>query len=119
MYFKIRLYDNNLNIRNKAKRLKQRSFNKIYVNLAEIKHTNSKVFLTIYSYNREKISLLKRLLSIDFRYIKKAYDEAFSDFNLELHKVTRHHCQETSYSSNMQAANFGASSQAKDKTYFN
>jgi hypothetical protein len=35
--------------------------NKIYVSKAEIKHTNSKALLTIYTYNREKISLLKKI----------------------------------------------------------
>src|ERR1700761_486324 len=35
--------------------------NKIYVSNAEIKHTNSKAIITLYSYNREKISLLNKI----------------------------------------------------------
>jgi hypothetical protein len=35
--------------------------NKIYVSNAEIKHTNSKAILTVYTYNREKISLLNKV----------------------------------------------------------
>lgn len=35
--------------------------NKIYVSNAEIKHTNSKAIITIYSFNREKLSLLKKI----------------------------------------------------------
>src|ERR1700748_3968453 len=35
--------------------------NKIYVSKAEVKHINSKAIITIYSYNREKISLLKKI----------------------------------------------------------
>ena len=46
------------------------SFNKIYVSKAEIKHTNNKAILTIYTYNREKISLLKKI-----RLIKESFYE--------------------------------------------
>jgi len=35
--------------------------NKIYISKAEVKHTNIKAILTVYAYNREKISLLKRI----------------------------------------------------------
>jgi len=35
--------------------------NKIYASKAEIKHTNNKAILTVYVYNREKISLLKKI----------------------------------------------------------
>ena len=47
--------------------------NKIYVSKAEIKHTNSKALLTIYTYNREKISLLKKIRRFSIysvRYVK-------------------------------------------------
>jgi hypothetical protein len=37
------------------------SLNKIFVSKAEIKHTNSKAVITIYTYNREKLSLLNKL----------------------------------------------------------
>ncbi len=37
------------------------SVNNIYVSQAEIKHTNNKALVTVYVYNREKISLLKRI----------------------------------------------------------
>lgn len=46
------------------------SFNKIYVSKAEIKHTNTKAILTIYTYNREKIALLKKI-----RLIKESFYE--------------------------------------------
>lgn len=35
--------------------------NKIYVSKAEVKHTNSKAIITIYTYNREKLALLKKI----------------------------------------------------------
>ena len=37
------------------------SFKKIFVSKAEIKHTNSKAIVTIYIYNKEKLSLLKKI----------------------------------------------------------
>lgn len=49
-------------------RLRSRSFNKIYASKAEIKHTNNKAILTVYVYNREKISLLKKI-----RVLKKSF----------------------------------------------
>lgn len=45
----------------KSYRLRSASFNKIYASKAEIKHTNNKAILTVYVYNREKISLLKKI----------------------------------------------------------
>ena len=45
----------------KSYRLRSYSFNKIYASKAEIKHTNNKAILTVYVYNREKISLYKKI----------------------------------------------------------
>ena len=52
----------------KSYRLRSASFNKIYASKAEIKHTNNKAILTVYVYNREKISLLKKI-----RFLKKSF----------------------------------------------
>jgi len=49
-------------------RLRLASLNKIYTSKAEIKHTNNKAILTVYVYNREKISLFKKI-----RYLKKSF----------------------------------------------
>lgn len=49
------------------RRYRRLSMNKIYISKAEIKHTNSKALLTIYTYNRERISLLKKI-----RFLKKS-----------------------------------------------
>jgi hypothetical protein len=54
------LYLNPKNLKNRLK-----SFNKIYVSKAEIKHTNSKAILTIYLYNREKVSLLNKINKVN------------------------------------------------------
>lgn len=52
----------------KSYRLRSASFNKIYASKAEIKHTNNKAILTVYVYNREKISLLKKI-----RFLNKSF----------------------------------------------
>jgi len=49
-------------------RLRSSSLNKIFASKAEIKHTNNKAILTVYVYNREKISLLKKI-----KRLKKAF----------------------------------------------
>jgi len=45
--------------------------NKIFASKAEIKHTNNKAILTVYVYNREKVSLLKKIKSLN----KSFYDQ--------------------------------------------
>jgi hypothetical protein len=60
-------------LRNKffTRRAKRISMNKIFLSKAEVKHTNSKVILTIYTYNREKYSFLKKINFLKrFSYLK-------------------------------------------------
>ena len=52
----------------KSYKLRSSSLNKIFASKAEIKHTNNKAILTVYVYNREKISLLKKI-----RFLKKSF----------------------------------------------
>jgi hypothetical protein len=52
-------------------RLRSYSLNKIYASKAEIKHTNNKAILTVYVYNREKISLLKKIKILKKSFYKK------------------------------------------------
>ena len=52
-------------------RLRSSSFNKIYASKADIKHTNNKAILTVYVYNREKISLLKNIKLLNKSFYKK------------------------------------------------
>jgi len=54
-----------------AYKYKYLSLNKIYVSKAEIKHTNNKAILTVYVYNREKISLLRKIKRIKRSFYKK------------------------------------------------
>lgn len=52
-------------------KLRLRSYNKIYASKAEIKHTNNKAILTVYVYNREKISLLRKIKILNKSFYKK------------------------------------------------
>lgn len=45
----------------KIKLTKRLSLNKIFISKAELKHTSSKVIITIYVFNRERIVLIKKL----------------------------------------------------------
>ena len=57
-------------------RFKRKSLNKIHISMPEIKHTNSKLIITTYVYNKEKISLLKRIQDIRVKwrlFINKFY----------------------------------------------
>jgi hypothetical protein len=57
------MYFNNKCLKHKyiSRKKKRRSLNKILASKAEIKHTNTKAIITIYVYNREKITLLKKI----------------------------------------------------------
>jgi hypothetical protein len=52
-------------------RLRSASLNKIFASKAEIKHTNNKAILTVYVYNREKVSLLKNIKILNKSFFKK------------------------------------------------
>jgi|SRR6187399_3262388 len=56
--------------------------NKIFVSNAEIKHTNNKAILTLYTYNREKIALLNKV-----KFLKK---EFFKKIKFLIHKNTEY-----------------------------
>lgn len=62
-YFNLYLSHNVLITKYKSPRARATrfSFNKIFVSKSEIKHTNSKAIITIYTYNRERISLIKKI----------------------------------------------------------
>ena len=67
------LYFNHKFINNKytSLRIRRASLNKIFVSKAEIKHTNSKATITIYTYNRESLVLLKKIKKIKNLFYKK------------------------------------------------
>ena len=47
-----------------SRKKKRKSYNKIFVSKAEIKHRNSKAIITIYVYNREKLTLKKKIIKL-------------------------------------------------------
>lgn len=64
------LYKKNINITNKrfvrlGKKFMRSSTNRIFVSKAELKHTNSKVIITLYIYNEQERYLLYKLKKID------------------------------------------------------
>lgn len=61
LYFNTYFNHQFLNYRHMLNRKRRLSFNKIFFARPEIKHTNSKAIITLYTYNREKMALLKKL----------------------------------------------------------
>jgi hypothetical protein len=60
-YFNLRFFPKFIDKKYKPRWVRRPSMNNIYVSNAEIKHTNAKAILTVYTYNREKISLIKKI----------------------------------------------------------
>jgi hypothetical protein len=54
-----------------SRRKRRLSNNKIYSSKAEIKHTNSKAIITVYTYNREKRILILKLKSLNKNFFNK------------------------------------------------
>lgn len=75
------------------RRLKRLSFNKIFMSKAEIKHTNSKAIITIYTYNREKVVLEKNIKKLKKNFIKKIFlvfmGKDISDKNKRIKRLER------------------------------
>lgn len=65
-YFNI--YFNNLFLKYKhvLNRRRRLSFNKIFFARPEIKHTNSKGIVTLYTFNREKLALMQKIRMVSF-----------------------------------------------------
>lgn len=84
------LYFNHKFINNKFRspRIKRLSLNKIFVSQAEIKHTNSKAIVTIYTYNREKLVLLKKIKMIKNFFYKKILSLLYNDEKLNKERLT-------------------------------
>jgi hypothetical protein len=70
-YFNLRFFPKFIGRKYKPRWVRRPSMNKIYVSNTEIKHTNSKAILTVYTFNREKISLLNKVKSLKKDFLKK------------------------------------------------
>lgn len=71
------LYFNNEFLTNKLKtssnKLRRLSMNKIFVSKAEIKHTNNKAIVTVYTYNKEKLVLLRKIKMLKKSFLTKIF----------------------------------------------
>jgi hypothetical protein len=71
-YFNSFFYHKNIDNIFITRSRKRASMNKVFVSKPEIKHTNSKAIITIYTYNRQKIIIFKKLKHLRYRYwVKK------------------------------------------------
>lgn len=69
-YFNFRFFPRFIFKKYKPRWVRRPSMNKIYVSKAEFKHTSSKAIITIYSYNREKVSLLNKIRKLRNSFFK-------------------------------------------------
>jgi hypothetical protein len=53
-----------------SSRKRRKSFNKIFVSNAQMKHTNSKVVITLFVFNREKHVLLRKINRLNEIFVK-------------------------------------------------
>jgi hypothetical protein len=60
-YYNMRVSSKVLKIKHKINRFRRLSPRKVFVGKGELKHTNSKVIITLYLYNTEKMYLLREL----------------------------------------------------------
>jgi len=70
-YFNLQFKNKFLFNKFRGRRHRRLSMNKIFVSKAEIKHTNTKAILTVYTYNREKVSLLRNIKRLKKSFYKK------------------------------------------------
>jgi hypothetical protein len=83
-YFNLYFNHKFINKKYKSPRIKRLSLNKIFVSKAEIKHTNSKATITIYTYNREKRVLIKKIKNIKKFFYKKILSLLYNSDKLGL-----------------------------------
>ena len=79
-YFSISPILNKKKSRRVEMRFKRLSLNRVLVSKAEMKHTNNKVVVTVYLYNKKKKTLLERL--------KKLYNSLYFSLEAQEKKIT-------------------------------
>ncbi len=72
-YFNLHFNYQFIRTKARSRRSKHASLAKVHVSRPEIKHTNSKAIITVYTYNQERISLLKKISKIR----KESYKNIF------------------------------------------
>lgn len=86
-YFNLFFNHKFINNKFRSPKIQRLSLNKIFVSKAEIKHTNSKAIVTIYTYNREKAVLLKKINMIKNLFYKKILFLLYNDDKLNQRKI--------------------------------
>lgn len=72
-YFNLHFNHQFIRTKIKARKWKRASLNKIHVSKPEIKHTNSKAIITVYTYNKERASLRQKVLLLRRRFYKEIF----------------------------------------------
>lgn len=72
-YFNLHFNHQFIRTKIKARKWKRVSLNKIHVSKPEIKHTNSKAIITVYTYNKERASLRQKVLLLRRRFYKEIF----------------------------------------------
>lgn len=80
-YFNFYFNKNVLKSKKIAMRFRRLSFKKIFISKAELKHTNSKVIITLYIYNEEKRLLSRKLEDLEKLYFDSKFK--LSDLSLK------------------------------------
>lgn len=70
-YFGLYFNHSFINLKYISRRTKRKSFNRIFVSKAEIKHTNNKALITLYVFNKERLSLLNKVRKLRTFFLKR------------------------------------------------
>src|SRR5271168_4303785 len=80
-YFNLYFKDKLLSNKHVNTRFRRLAINKVFVSKAELKHTNSKVIITLYLYNEERRILLNRIKRIETILFCSIKQNSFREFN--------------------------------------
>ena len=86
IYFDLYFHHKFIKGKDASARIKRLSLNKIFVSKAEIKHTSSKAIISIYTYNRERLVLLKKIKNIKKLFYKKFISLLYNSDKLYINK---------------------------------
>jgi hypothetical protein len=81
-YYNMRISHKVLKIKRTVNKFRRLSPRKIFVGKGELKHTNSKVIITLYLYNTDKMHLIRELKK-QFKYIYLAKYPIIIAFSLD------------------------------------
>lgn len=70
-YFNLHFNHQFIRTKIKARKWKRASLNRIHVSKPEIKHTNSKAIITVFTYNKERASLIQKVLLLRKRFFNE------------------------------------------------